>query len=218
MASRRIHLVRHGEVFNPDGVLYGRLPGYRLSDRGRTMARTAAQAVVASERPVAALYASPLQRAQESAAPFVDAFGLPLHTDERLIEAGNEYEGTTRKPGLHLLRYPSEWRRIHNPFRPSWGEPYREIAERMTAVMRDAWRAEQERGGEGDIVMVSHQSPIWLAHRRVAGEPLFHNPALRRAALSSITSFEYDPAADRLVEVDYQDPAADVPRIDEGAV
>lgn len=231
MSPRRIHLVRHGEVFNPDGVLYGRLPGFRLSDRGELMAKTTARALVDDGRPIAALYASPLQRAQESAAPFVDLTGLPLQTDDRLIEAGNQYEGTARKPGLHLLRDPKEWRRVYNPFRPSWGEPYRHIANRMIDVMRAAWLARQrevddhraqdaslDADPDADIVMVSHQSPIWMAHRAIAGDALFHNPAHRRCALSSVTSFEYDPEHDVFHEVAYCDPAADVPSIDQGAV
>lgn len=224
MAPGRIHLVRHGEVHNPDGILYGRLPGFRLSDRGRTMARTTARALVADGRPIAALYASPLQRAQESAAPLVELTGLPLIVDDRLVEAGNVYEGTRRAPGPHLLAHPSEWRHIANPFRPSWGEPYRDIAARVLAAMAAAWRAEASReqttdAPGGDIVMVTHQSPIWLAHRSVAGEPLFHNPAHRRCALSSVTSFEYDPGSRRFTEVDYREPAAGVTGvIDQGAV
>ena len=62
-----VHLLRHGEVNNPTGVVYGRLPGYHLSDRGRLMAVAAARFF--AERPVVSVFSSPLQRAQETAAP-----------------------------------------------------------------------------------------------------------------------------------------------------
>ena len=76
MTRTVVHLVRHGEVYNPQRVLYGRLPNFRLSDDGRAMAQQAADHVKRLGRPVTALYASPLQRTRESAEPFTAAFGL----------------------------------------------------------------------------------------------------------------------------------------------
>ena len=86
-----VHLVRHGEVHNPDRILYGRLPGYRLSERGRNMAHATAVDLV--DHDVVYLAASPLQRAQETARPFAEKLGLEVQTDERIIEAGNDLQG-----------------------------------------------------------------------------------------------------------------------------
>ncbi len=211
MSDKQLHLVRHGEVYNPDGVLYGRLPGYRLSELGERMAQAAAQELAASDRKVAKIIASPLERAQQSAAPIAQAFKLPVDIDERIIEPTNAFEGQV---GRSAFKNPRYWHRYLIPFRPSWGEPYRSIARRVRAAMDDAWEAERE----GDVVLVSHQAVIWAAHRDVAGEPLFHNPATRRCELSSITTFER--RGGRWFEVDYRTPAAGLmaDSIDVGAV
>jgi broad specificity phosphatase PhoE len=206
-----IHLVRHGEVFNPDHVLYGRIPGFGLSDLGKLMAQESADSKIG--RPITRLYASPLQRTQESAAPWAANFGLEIVTDDRLIEPWNDFEGTAGF-GAKALRNPRLWPKLRNPFKPSWGEPYMSIAARMLSVMTDAWNATDS----GEVVLVSHQLPIWMAHRRLAGERLFHDPRRRRCSLSSITTFAR--AGETFAEVDYQDPAAalQASAIDLGAV
>src|ERR1700685_4000367 len=155
-ASTVVHLLRHGEVYNPGGILYGRLPGFRLSAEGRLMAKAA-------------------------------TLGLEVDIDERLIEPTNRYEGTTFGVGSGALRHPADWRYLYNPFRPSWGEPYKAIAGRMLAAMADAARA--ARGHE--IVCVSHQLPIWTARRAVEGQHLWHDPRRRQCALASVTTFRY---------------------------
>ena len=99
--------MRHGEVFNPNRVLYGRLPGYGLSEDGRRMAQQAAAWIGGLERPLASLIVSPLQRAQESAQPFIDRFGLRATTDERVIEPTNVFEGKRMK---RALMNPLNWR------------------------------------------------------------------------------------------------------------
>jgi broad specificity phosphatase PhoE len=199
VSEKLLHLVRHGEVFNPDAVLYGRLSGYELSTLGHEMALAAAQELAASDRQVAKLIASPLVRAQQSATPIATAFNLEIDTDERIIEPTNAFEGQV---GRSAFKNPRFWHRYLNPFRPSWGEPYRSIANRVREAMDDAWAS--TRGG--DIVMVSHQAVIWAAHRDINGKTLFHNPAKRRCELSSITTFEQ--RSGRWFEVDYRTPAA----------
>src|SRR6202044_4290106 len=86
-----VHLLRHGEVHNPEHVLYGRLPGYHLSANGRMMAVAAADFFAG--RPVAAVFASPLERAQETAQPVAERLGLTITTDDRLIESAKGLEG-----------------------------------------------------------------------------------------------------------------------------
>jgi broad specificity phosphatase PhoE len=206
--------VRHGEVFNPQHVLYGRLPGYRLSELGLSMAETAAADLVKRGRPVARIVASPLQRAQESAGPVALAFGLPIDTDERIIEPTNRFEGKRMRGPGGALRDPRNWPSLVNPQRPSWGEPFRSISTRMLAAIDDAFQSVDE----GDVVLVSHQLPIWMVHRALAGERLAHDPRNRRCDLSSITTLSWRGSAP--VEVGYASPAAAllVPANDVGAV
>ena len=218
MAASLIHLVRHGEVFNPDGVLYGRIPGFHLSELGASMAAAAADHLAG--RQLAALYSSPLQRAQESAAPWASAFGLEIRTEDRLIEPTNKFEGGTLEFGPSLLRHPHTWPWIVNPFKPSWGEPFASVAARMIAAIDDA-----SAGADGgEVVMVSHQMPIVMVQRAVAGKKLWHDPRQRRCTLSSITSFEridqVAPGSPRYREVDYQEPATALlaRAVDTGAV
>jgi broad specificity phosphatase PhoE len=148
MVASRLHLVRHGEVHNPKRVLYGRLPDYHLSRAGRTMAQAAADHIAGLDRPVASLYSSPLERAQESAEPFAERFGLTPEIDIRLIEPTNVFEGTQMR---RSLMNPFKWWHLRQPSLPSWGEPYASIAERMLGMMAEAWRSVDT----GDLVMAS---------------------------------------------------------------
>lgn len=209
MAASQLHLVRHGEVHNPDRVLYGRLSGYHLSEAGRGMAAAAADHVAMLHRQIAALYGSPLERAQESVEPFASLFDLVPEIDIRLIEPTNVFEGAQMR---RSLVNPLNWWHLRQPSLPSWGEPYTSIAERMLGVMDEAWDATPD----GDVVMVSHQAPIWITHLRVAGLPLRHDPRTRRCALSSITSFER--VGDVWREAAYAEPAATGDAVDVGAV
>lgn len=201
--------MRHGEVYNPQRVLYGRLPNFRLSSDGRRMARAAAEYVQGLERAVTALYASPLQRTRESAEPFTELFGIQPVIEDRIIEPTNVFEG--RRMSRALMN-PFNWRHLRTPELPSWGEPYLDVVARMDAAMRDAWQA----ADGGDVVFVSHQLPIWITHLAVAKAPLRHDPRQRRCALSSVTSFERDGVGWR--EVSYAEPAKLSGAIDVGAV
>jgi broad specificity phosphatase PhoE len=129
--------------------------------------------------------------------------GVQVGTDDRLIESENVFEGRTVGVGDGSLRNPSVWRYLWNPFRPSWGEPYQQVASRVLAAVAEARAA--ARGHEA--VLVSHQLPIEVTRRSVEGRHLWHRPDRRRCALASITSLRYD--GDRLVGVDYAEPAGD---------
>ena len=194
-----VHLLRHGEVHNPARVLYGRLPGYLLSEAGEAMAEQAAAWFAG--RDVVQVVSSPLERARQTARPVGEAFGLDVGTDERLIEAGNAFEGRTVAGGSGVFRAPAHWWKLRNPFRPSWGEPYVEIAARMLAAVEAARDA--ARGHEA--VLVSHQLPIWTTRLHLEGRRYVHDPRRRQCALASITSVTYE--GDRLLGVTYAEPA-----------
>ena len=194
-----VHLLRHGEVHNPDGILYGRLPGFRLSDAGVEMAKKAADWFAGKD--VVHLVCSPLERTRQTAQPLADATGLQVHVDERIIEAGNAFEGRAVAGGAGVFRAPRNWWRLRNPLRPSWGEPYVEIAARMIAAVETA--RDTARGHEA--VLVSHQLPIWTTRLHVEGRRYAHDPRRRECSLASVTSLTYD--GDRLLGVAYAEPA-----------
>jgi broad specificity phosphatase PhoE len=197
-----VHLLRHGEVHNPTGVLYGRLPGYNLSDLGQRMAQRVGETL--AERDVTHLVASPLERAQQTARPLSEKLGLEIVTDARVVEAGNHFEGKAFGVGNGALKRPSSWWLLRNPWKPSWGEPYKQVVERMLAAMADARHA--ARGHE--TVVVSHQLPIWIVRSAVEGLNFLHDPRKRQCTLCSLTSFTY--VDDEVVSVSYSEPAADL--------
>ena len=202
-ATTVVHLLRHGEVHNPAGVLYGRLPGYRLSERGRAMADLVADHLAAEPRhDVRHLVASPLERARETAAPIAAAFGLEVPTDPRVIEAANHFEGRTVGRGDGAFTRPGNLRRLWNPMRPSWGEPYREQIVRMLAAVADARAA----AAGHEAVIVSHQLPIWITRSALEGRRLVHDPRRRECSLASLTSLHY--RGNTLETITYCEPAA----------
>lgn len=202
-----MHLLRHGEVHNPERVLYGRLPGYRLSELGERQAQAAADWL--ARRDLGHLVSSPLERARQTAAPLAAATGLDIAVDERLIEAENLLAGRQVAGGKGLFRDPSNWKYFVNPLRPSWGEPYAEIADRVLAAVRAA-RDHAIAGGRGrEAVCVTHQLPIVAARRRAEGHHLAHDPRRRECGLASVTSFTL--VGDVVVRVEYAEPAAALP-------
>mgnify|MGYP003564412592 CR=1 FL=1 len=199
MPATRVHLVRHGEVNNPDRILYGRLDGFGLTDRGHHMAAQLGEFF--ADNPVSRVVASPLLRAQQTATPIAEVSGVELDVDDRVIEGTNIFQGT-RVSRKTLLQRPSVWPKLVNPWKPSWGEPYRAIVQRMLEAMDSAWDSVDS----GEVVIVSHQLPIWMVHRHVAGQPLPHSPQARRCTLGSVTSFEKTNTDWR--EVSYAEPVA----------
>ncbi|KIC66801.1 histidine phosphatase family protein [Pseudarthrobacter phenanthrenivorans] len=214
MPQATVHLLRHGEVHNPDGVLYGRLPEFHLSELGQEMARTLAEHFrqrAAYGARITYLAASPLERAQETARPTSEALHLPVHTDQRIIEAENYFEGM--RVTQAELRRPRHWPHLVNPLRPSWGEPYKRQAARMAEAARDARLraielADGDFGAGGpEAILVSHQLPIWAARLSAEGRPLWHDPRKRECTLTSVTSLVFADDGS-LLRVEYNEPAA----------
>uniref|UniRef100_UPI00404B6959 histidine phosphatase family protein n=1 Tax=Candidatus Planktophila sp. TaxID=2175601 RepID=UPI00404B6959 len=184
--STTVHVARHGEVENPEKILYGRQPGWRLSNRGQQMAETLGE--WSKSINLGALHVSPLQRAQETAAPIARAHGIEITTDERLIEAANVFEGKSFELGSGVFKHPSSWRHLYNPWKPSWGEPYEEQINRMLAAVFAA-----HKGANGkDAIVVSHQLPIWTLRSAIEGRSLLHDPRKRICTLASVTSVHFD--------------------------
>jgi broad specificity phosphatase PhoE len=198
-----VHLVRHGEVENPAGLLYGRLPDYHLSELGIQMAERVAEHL--RGRDIVHLVSSPLERAHETAAPLAETLGLPVVIDERVIEAANYFEGL-RLSFDGALRHPRNWLYFRNPFKPSWGEAYTEILTRVRPAMKDAADAALGR----EAVIVTHQLPIWVARINAEGRRMIHDPRKRQCTLGSVTSFAYIDA--RVTSVSYLEPAAELLR------
>lgn len=206
-----VHLLRHGEVHNPEGVLYGRRDGFHLSDLGVRMAARIAESI--GDRDIVHLRTSPLERAQETAAPLAAARGLTPEIDPRVIESTNKFEGISFGEGaMTLVKRPHLWRHLYNPFKPSWGEPYDEMAARMLAAVHDARDA--ARGHEA--VIVSHQLPIWTLRLHAEGKSFVHDPRKRQCTLCSLTTLHF--TGDRLTRVSYSEPAGDlIPTKDKNA-
>ncbi|MGV9825906.1 MULTISPECIES: histidine phosphatase family protein [unclassified Gordonia (in: high G+C Gram-positive bacteria)] len=194
-----VHMMRHGEVHNPDGILYGRLPGFKLSATGRAQAEKVAG--VLADHDVTAVFASPLQRAQETASPVAAAHDLSILTNDQLVEAENVFEGLRVSVGDGALTKPRHWLKLRDPFTPSWGEPYIQLAHRMLAAANKARDA--ARGHEA--VCVSHQLPVYTLRRFLEGQRLWHDPRRRQCSLASLTSLIYDD--DALVDIIYSEPA-----------
>lgn len=194
-----VHVVRHGEVHNPEQILYGRLPGFGLSERGQRQALIVAEALAGHD--ITHVVASPLQRARETAVPLAAAHRLDVRTDERLIEAANLFEGQRVSVGDGALRRPEHWSKLRNPFLPSWGEPYVDIARRMLAAV---YRARAAADGH-EAVCVSHQLPIWTLRRFLEAKSLWHDPRRRQCSLASVTSLVFDD--DQLADIVYSEPA-----------
>ncbi|HXA10786.1 MAG TPA: histidine phosphatase family protein, partial [Mycobacterium sp.] len=162
-----------------------RLPDYHLSERGRAQAQAVSDWLAA--RDIVYLVASPLERAQETAEPTATRLGLPIDTDDELIESSNIFEGHRVSPGDGALRDPRNWWYLRNPRTPSWGEPYAKIAARMTAALH---RARIKAAGH-EAVCVSHQLPVETLRRAMTGQPLHHFPTRRLCNLASLTSFYF---------------------------
>lgn len=202
-----VHLLRHGKVHNPDGILYGRLPGYRLAASGLAMADAVAAAV--ADRDITVVIASSLQRAQQTAAPIAAGHGLGIVTDDRVIEADNDFAGAATSGPDSALRKPGNWVRMRDPFTPSWGEPYLQIAHRMLAAVYAAVDA----AAGHEAVIVSHQLPIWTIRRYLTGQRLWHNPVTRQCAVASLTSLTFSDGV--FQRLDYREPAAHIPAVDD---
>lgn len=165
----RLHLIRHGEVLNPDHVVYADLPGFGLSERG--LRQAAAAAVRLAGRPVRRIVSSPLDRAVATAEAVARPHGLDVATDPRLTEwdlssrwGGHRWPDLPAKFPGELEAYLADPATL--PFSP---ESLTEVGARCVAAIEAAWSA-----GDGDVVIVSHQDPTEAARRTLTGRDFEH--------------------------------------------
>lgn len=158
--STLITLVRHGEVYNPQQIMYGRLPNYALSDRGHAQARSAAEAL--RRLPLSALYVSPQLRAQQTAqAIHAHHAHLSLVTDERLDECLTPYEG---RPHAELeLMHHEVYKGNQAPY-----ETERDIRARLLAWLNEV----RQRHPEQHTVGVTHGDMLVSALLYAVGHPV----------------------------------------------
>lgn len=203
MSKAVVHLLRHGQVHNPDGVLYERLPDFHLSELGLQMAQRLADHT--ADFDITHLRCSPLDRAQETMKPVAANHpGVEVITDDRVIEAGNKLAGKIFSGKPQEFLDPKVLWNLRNPLQPSWGEPYKAIVARMQAAIADAAAA-----AEGhEALIVSHQLPIWMARLSAEGRSLVHDPRKRQCSLCSLTSFTVIDG--RVAKVEYTEPAIDL--------
>jgi broad specificity phosphatase PhoE len=192
-----VHLVRHGEVENPKGVIYGRLPGYHLSERGRKQAEMAAEHLADAD--IGIVRVSPLERAQETAAIIAERHGLEIDTDERVLESLSTLEGRGRSL-WKLLRSPQHWWHFRNPMTPSWGESFTDIRKRMLEAIEDAVEAAAGR----EVVIVSHQTPVLVARMALTKSRMPPWLAVTQCRTGSVTTIVRDEGG--FVSADYFEP------------
>ncbi|RSX55134.1 phosphoglycerate mutase [Bifidobacterium dolichotidis] len=218
MTATTINFVRHGKVENPNHLLYERLPGFHLSDVGQRMAQATGRFIADSPQlnTSVAVFSSPLERTQETAQAILNPLNkvresrgqepLTIETDTRIIEARNEFRGTRIGYGDGALWRNGNWKLVRNLWKPSWGETYKEIAARV----RDFAMEKVDQFAGQQIIVVSHESPIWsFRHMLEKGHPE-HNMLLRKTALASVTSITFDSDTHEVLGIAYFDPAKDV--------
>lgn len=181
-----VHLIRHAEVENPKNVWYGRLEGFHLSSRGRGQAEALADHL--STKPIVAVYTSPLERARQTADAIADRVGLVAKDEPDIIESETWLQG--KFGDFRIFRNPLRLRYFINPLRPSWGEPYRKIAARMVGAIE---RMREAHAG-GDVVAVSHMTPIVVARIWVEGKRIPAWASGVSCGRASVTSLEFDGA------------------------
>ncbi len=182
-------LVRHGQTATTGKLLPGRAPGLHLADAGRAQADKAAQRLGAMGG-IAAVYASPLERTRETAAPIGKAVGQRVRTNRGLLEC--EFGDWTGRKLADLNKLP-DWKTVQgapSTFRFPGGESFTEM---QTRICSEIDRLVAKHPGER-IVCVSHADPIKAAVAQAQG---VHLDLFQRIVISpcSITPILYGAGA-----------------------
>lgn len=183
----RVLFVRHGKTPTTGSVLPGRAPGLHLADEGRRQAEEAADRIAGLKK-VDAVYASPLERTRETAAPIGKALGLRVKVDKGLLEADfGEWTGAE----LGQLRKLREWKAVQgapSAFRFPGGESFAEMQGRIVGATRRLVAAHPG----GTIVLVSHADPIKAVLNEALGAHLdqFQRIVVSPCSISAVAYHE----------------------------
>ena len=199
-----VHLLRHGEVHNPTGVLYGRMPDYPPL-RARS-ARWPTESPSTWPAATSCTWSrSPLERAQETMEPIAKTLGLDAD-DRRAGDRGGE---PVRGPEVRRRRRGAAAAGLvvvaPQPGQTVLGRAVRPA--RPPDARRHA-RRPRERAAGHEALIVSHQLPIWTVRSAIEGRRLAHDPRKRQCSLASLTSFTFH--GDSIVSVGYAEPAKDL--------
>lgn len=178
-------LVRHGATPTTGRSLPGREPGLHLSEAGRAQAKRVAEHLATLPTRPAAVYASPLERTKETAAPIARAFGLRVRTERRLVDLDiGKWTGMSLKRAMRRREWATV-QRWPGGFRFPGGETFTEMAARVTDAL---CRLADAHPGE-TVVAVSHADPIRAAVATAAGVPidLFQRLTISTCSLSAIS-------------------------------
>lgn len=189
-------LVRHGTTPTTGKVLPGRAPGLHLSAAGRAQADRVASGIAALDPPPVAVYASPLERARETAAPIARALGVRVRTERGLLELDiGDWTGMSIKRAVRRR----EWGAVQRWPSGFWfpgGESFTELVARTTDAVGRLVRAHPGQS----IVAVSHADPIRALVATAAGAPL---DLFQRLVIStcSVSAVRYGPEGPRIISV-----------------
>ena len=198
-----LHLVRHGEVDNPERLVYADMPGFGLSDRGRAEAAAAAEYLATIQ--IAALYTSPLQRAQETAAAIAEACRVAVETIEDLTEwlMARRWKGVSWDDLSEVFPGELEAYLEHPTDLPFAEESTHTLGQRVAGVARAVVAAHPDE----HVVIVSHQDPIQAGRLTLRDLPLAELHLNRPGHCHVITLLPGDP----WIETGYWVPEIDGP-------
>jgi broad specificity phosphatase PhoE len=180
-----LYVVRHAHVHNPDDILYGRLPRFRLSEVGSNQARQVAEFL--GGRPIDAIYSSPLLRARQTATTISHALpGVPVHLSGLILEVLTSYQGSPNsimKPGFSF----------YEPLKGEMDESMAAVYDRIFRFLRGVIRHHAGRA----IVAVTHADPIAIMRLGLLGKPFtvsnLHSTVYpARASINLVTLTPYE--------------------------
>ncbi|MGB1286808.1 MAG: histidine phosphatase family protein [Aggregatilineales bacterium] len=188
-APLTIHFTRHGEVHNPDAILYGRMPGYYLSETGKIQAQAAGTHLAGKN--LAAIYCSPMERTQQTAGIIAEAHpeNLTPQVDERLNESHTPFDGTSHEE-LEKTMFD-----IYAGSEPPYEQPV-DIRRRV----RDFAASMRIKHANQEIAAVSHGDILVLMFAFAVGQP---EGELGRGKLMKWGLSEYYPTTAGIISLTY---------------
>ena len=218
MTRTVFYFIRHGHVANSQKVIYERLKGFPLSLTGMRQVRETGRFLSSIDEAItaSAIYASPLERTVQTAELIAEILNerrslailpkLRVRTDPRLIEAENSFKGCRMGYGSASFFKASNWKKFLDLKTPGWGEDYIKIENRMVSFIHSKINFAKDDA----VLVVSHQSPIWVLRHFLTKSSTPLNPLMRKVDLASISKFCIDAATGKLLSASYFNPAGKI--------